>query len=421
MTMRPMLRMLLILLCLCPFARAQQLPPLNANDWNFVLVQPFETPPSATNSNNLSVTGLNHALRFAQLLNTATAGKQPQIQQVYAFTDASNPGNMAVLQSIQPYALLNNLGVKQLALNPGDVTVYNSPAYFVRQILANQARGTYIMAMPVPMMQALVSELTGSTISLDGLQNYLTVSGNGSQFMASIYQDGIQPDAAYPRIPLPARSACPQQPVTVKAPPPAGLHAYTDQKVYLVRHVEAHPTGNFENGNYVCQGQWRALGANDILMDKMDKRRPDYVLSSDPANIIDCGEACPYIRPSMTVAPFAIQHGLPLTLAKFQWQDATDLAEALFNRDSPYFQHPAKGSAILVGWEHDHIVKAVNYLLGTLYRNPGAAAQIPDWNFDDYDTIWELSTDKTGALTFRNSCEGIPSTRLPSSCPAFFQ
>ena len=392
-------------------------PPLNGNDWNFVLVPSFEQG----RDNNLSVAGLNASLRFGQTLTSLTAGKLPQVQQVYALT-MSAPGqnaNMAPLESIQPYALLNYQAVKVQRLNPGGPSVYNSPAYFVQQLLANQPRGIYVMAMPREMLAGVVEGLTGTKPQIED-HRYYVVSGQAGALKLAAYADGVVRDAKYPDILLPRRSAsCPQAPVTIRVRPPAGLVPYTAQKVLMVRHVEAHPGGNFENGNYVCQGQWRALGANRILLEKLG-RRPDAVYTSDPADIIDCGEACSYIRPSLTVAPFAIQHDLPLTLAPFQWEDASDLALALFDRNSPYLQRPASGQTLLVGWEHDHIVKAVQYLLANVYRDPAAAAKLPSWSYTDYDTVWELSTDRDGTLTFRNSCEGIATETLPSTCPAFF-
>ena len=63
--------------------------------------------------------------------------------------------------------------------------------------------------------------------------------------------------------------------------------------------------------------------------------------------------------------------------------------------------------------------KAVDYLLGTLYQNPKAVADLPEWNYTDYDSIWTISIDATGNLQFSNSCEGLHSELLPSTCPAF--
>ncbi|SMC20402.1 hypothetical protein SAMN02745857_00939 [Andreprevotia lacus DSM 23236] len=415
------IRILLLALCwlLAGTALAQSQPPLNANDWNFVLIPQLES--QSGKGNNLSVTGLNHALRIGQQLNSLTAGRMNQVQQVYALTMAGDANNMATLESIEPYALLNNLGVSVQKLQPGDASAYNSPAWFAQQIVANQPRGTYILSMPADVLQQFVGSLSNSSVDLQGAHQYVVLSGRDQPFALSSYDDQTPDAKEYPLAPLRLRSACPQTPVEIHAKAPKDLRPYTAQSVYLVRHVEAHPSGNFENGNYVCQGQWRALGANARLLEKMRDRKPDYIFTSNPANIIGCSGTCSYIRPSLTVAPFAIQHDLPLTLAEFQWNDAADLAQSLFNRDSPYFRHAASGNSILVGWEHAHIEKAVKYLFTTIYQNPQAASQIPAWSFDDYDTVWELSTSKDGELTFKNTCEGIASASLPSTCPAFFQ
>ncbi|WP_028456480.1 hypothetical protein [Chitinilyticum litopenaei] len=414
------IRFFLMLLCALSFSRAALAaqPALNPNDWNIVLVPSFAS--QSGQGNNLSPTGLNHALRFGQLLSGLMAGKSAQLRQVYAFTYAGAP-SLAPLQTIEPYALLNNQGVSSQSLNQGDASVYNSPAYFLQQLLGNQPRGTYVMAMPPEMIQAMIASVSSDTLTLNGTHQYVVLSGQSTPFTVSSYDDGIADDARFPQVALPPRSTCPQAPVTIQARAPGGWQPYTEQKVYLVRHVEAHPSGNFENGNYVCQGQWRALGANGRLSEIMGKRKPDYIFTSNPNNIIGCSGTCSYIRPALTVAPFAIEHNMPLTLAEFQWNDATDLAQALFNRASPYFSRAEKGGTILVGWEHAHIEKAVKYLLAGMYRNPAAAAQVPAWSFEDYDSVWELATDKQGNLTFRNTCEAIPSAALPSTCPAFFQ
>src|SRR6478609_5565554 len=240
-------------------------PALNVNGWNFVLVPTFEGKADSPKENNLSVTGLNHSLQFAQLLNTLTAGKTEKIRQLYAFTDSGSKNDMKPIESIEPYSVLNNWGVKSVSLSDGDVTVYNSPAYFVQNILANQARGIYIMAMSDSVMQKIVENLTGSTISRQDPNHYVVFSGKPGAFTVNTYNDHIEPSSHYPDIPLPHHGICPQAPLTFKVKKPAGLKAYPSQSVYFVRHVEAHPTGIFENGNYVCQGQWRALGANGAL------------------------------------------------------------------------------------------------------------------------------------------------------------
>lgn len=419
--MRVVLLAMVVALVLLPARLCAAQPALNANDWNVVLVPSFEVPPPGEASNNLSITGLNHSLRFGQMLKGLTSGKGAQLRQIIALTATADPDDMAPLQSIQPFALLADQGVSVQSVATGNPSAYNSPASFAANITGNLPRGTYVVAAPPAVIAELAQALGSAGFQMPAGTDYAVLSGAAPPLVADIYDDGIQPDPVYPAIPLPPPTkSCAVAPVTIKVPAPAGLKPYTSQTVHLIRHVEAHPTDSFENGNYVCQGQWRALGANDRLL-KLMKRRPDYVFTSNPDGLIACNGTCSYIRPTLTVAPFAIQTGLPLTLASFQWNDPEDLARALFDRDSPYFSHPASGATILVGWEHGNIEKAVKILFGSVYRNPTAAARLPDWSYGDYDTVWTLSTDRDGALTFTNSCEHIPTASLPSTCPAFWQ
>jgi hypothetical protein len=407
-------------LLLAPRLAAQGTPPMNVNDWNFVLVQSLEA--EAGHGNNLSVVGLNHALRVGQLLNGLLAGKQSQLRGVYALTQSGNGGerDMKPLESIQPFAVLSSSSVTVEKVTDGPAERYGTAAYVVAQMLANQPRGIYVMSMPATLVKDVAKALSNKAIAIRDPHQYVVAAGHQYPFGVQVFADGLGAVADYPRVPLPAPAGCSERPVTIHAKAPKTWRPYTEQVVYLVRHVEAHPTGTFENGNYVCQGQWRALGANGRLLEKMGGRRPDIVFTSDPTDIVACGASCSYVRPSLTVAPFAIQFGIPLVLAPFQWEDATDLAQALLNRESDYFKHAANGATILVGWEHAHIEKAVKYLFETMYQDPDAAKEVPAWSFEDYDTIWTLTTDRDGALTFRNTCEGIPTAALPSTCPAFF-
>jgi hypothetical protein len=395
-------------------------PPLYENAWNFILVPSFEVPAAKTNSNNLSVTGLNHSLRFAQMLNIFLAGKEETLKGIYAYTGTHDTNAMAPLESIEPFAVLNNRDVRVSSLDAKNPQAYNAPAVMMPQFLGSQLPGTYVMAGSVDMVRAIAKGLIGKDAPPLSAGDYLVVSGPAGALTAHRYNDGISADATYPTIALPPRTqACANSFAPITIPAPAGLKVYPNQTVYMVRHVEAHPTGSFENGNYVCQGQWRALGANGRLSTIMGGV-PDHVFTSNPRGLIDCAGGCSYIRPTLTVAPFAIENGLPLTLAQFQWNDPVDLAESLFNQDSPYFDHDS-GASILVGWEHGNIVKAVQYLVGGLYQNPKAAAVLPAWPYTDYDTVWILSTDADGTLTMSSSCEHIPTAALPNTCPAFWQ
>jgi len=414
----------LCLLCLPSAAFAQSMPPLNSNAWNIVFVQSFEASAA---TNNLSVQGFNHALQFGQLLNTITSGKSGDVRQIYSLAPKSSPEDMTSIQSMEPYAVLNNRGISHILVNSGGITAYNSPAYIVKNILSNQARGDYIMSMPAAMINSTVAALSDPTAPTVGItpgnyNQYLVLSVENGRTAINIYDDNIKPAASYPDLSLKptAHYACPQSPITftAKKPKPSKFQFNANQTVYFVRHVEAHPNSTFENGNFVCQGEWRAIGANKILLDKTGGKVKN-ILTTNPTNLIGCDTSCSYVRPSLTISPFAIQHDQKLTLAAFQWNDAPTLAASLFTKNTPYSSETFNTSTTLVAWEHEHIEKAIQYLFNAIYDNPEAAKKIPAWSFTDYDTIWKLQTNDKGDITFSNGCEGIDSDSLPSTCPAF--
>jgi hypothetical protein len=69
-----------------------------------------------------------------------------------------------------------------------------------------------------------------------------------------------------------------------------------------------------------------------------------------------------------------------------------------------------------VGWESAHIPITINALLAS-YQS---TLTTPDWNADDYDSIWTVRIDGRGNLTVDNAmCEGIKSADLPATPPPF--
>ncbi len=367
---------------------AQQ-PAINENGWTFILVPSFETTGT---TGNLSVTGLNHSLQFGQILDQITSGRRGRLRMLMALSSVDT--DLAPLQGIEPFGVIGNLAIKVRTVSAGGPSDYGSAAYWMNDILANKPEGIYVVSAPLATIQSVAAFLTGSTLNLEPSGQYVVVAGSRARLTAQVYVDGIKANSLYPQIPLPPpTTACPQPSQSITAAAPSGLQAYKSLTVYFVRHVEAHPTAAFENGNYVCQGQWRALGAGSALLGIMGKRVPDHIVSTNLSGLIDCNGSCAYIRPLLTVTPFAIQHKLPVTLAPFQWNDPTDLANWLFNKASYYPSQAKDGNTILVGWEHGNIQAAVQAVFQNVYQNSAAAGQLPNWSFTDYDTVWKLSTE----------------------------
>ena len=422
--MKTLARFIALCLAVLSFSANADIPPLNANAWNLVFVQSFE-PDASTN--NLSVKGFNHAQLFGQLLNTITAGKIADVRGIFSFSPSSNKQDMTTLESIEPFAVLNNRAVTHTLVSPGDIATYGTPTYRIDGILSDQPRGTYVIAMPATMINDTLVQLLGQNAPSGGIASnnynqYVVLSLANGRMSAVVYDDGLKPDDRYPELRLKATPGrnCPNPTVNIHVPKPKSSPFVfnTKQTVFFVRHVEAHPNSTFENGNYVCQGAWRAIGANAVLHELM-RGAPKNILTTNPHGLIGCDGTCSYIRPALTIAPYAIQHGQKLMLADFQWNDAPTLAASLFTRNTPYSKPAFDKALTLVAWEHEHIDQAVQYLIGTLYNAPDKAKQLPPWSFTDYDTVWKLETDEHGDLTFSNTCEGIPSNSLPSTCPAF--
>lgn len=427
----------------CPSQPGQSQPCTSApnfiqNAWTFVLVPTFET--ASKDTARLSVEGLNHSLLFGQLLTSATAGLTGQIKQIYAWSApdekcAITPNDIAVLQTIEPFSLLNNMGVNYNQVSCGispkcncaDVNTYNSPASIMQSIILNQAPGIYVVSMPA---QAINASLVSLPNILDKKQlpkiktthQYVVATVANGSTEAVLYEEQLAPKKVYPKLDLAdaRRKTCGTATKNIFVSPPSkpAFTLNTNLTVSFIRHVEAHPTAAFENGNYVCAGQWRALGANSLIKNKI-QFMPDNILTTNPNGIIACAGTCSYIRPTLTIAPFATEFDLKMDIAQFPWNDAESLAAALFTQNSPFSQPKYQNAKTLVAWEHVHIKKAVDYLLGTLYQNPKAVADLPEWNYTDYDSIWTISIDATGNLQFSNSCEGLHSELLPSTCPAF--
>lgn len=242
-----------------------------------------------------------------------------------------------------------------------------------------------------------------------------------------VYRDAVTAAAGYPALPapLPVSKSCVEQPsfkIRVDAREAASVPGLNrDETVYLIRHAEAHPHRFFEDGNNVCAGQWRALALPEILRDKIS---PDQVYSVDPAQTVggfrNHTRPWSYVRPALTVEPYAIANQLPFGLmADSLWSDC--LTKAPFS--CPTMDFFFKGGAfshhkLLVAWEHNHIPAIVQSLVDSYYPN-GGAPRVPDWPGQDYDSIWTVHLDDQGNLTVANGCEGLDSFALPAACPIF--
>jgi hypothetical protein len=257
----------------------------------------------------------------------------------------------------------------------------------------------------------------------------ISITSTGGASLVT-YNSNLNPPAAYPVLPSPvAINLCThaQQPFfsTVRiggvngAVIPGNIN--TNQRIYIIRHADAHPDpGNaFEDGNYVGAGQWRALALPDALRGKVT---PNLVYSIDPAQWVYTGVFnVSYVRPSLTVLPYAIANNLPYFLvSSFQMEAVSTHAVAKTTSDFFFTGGRFSNQTVLLAWESGHIKPLINALLDS-YGVPGLPTLIPDsWPHADYDTIWTVTLDALGNLTVDNAlCEGIDATKLPDTAPQF--
>lgn len=267
--------------------------------------------------------------------------------------------------------------------------------------------------------------------------NYLYAISIPSSGRASLvtYNSKLNPPATYPVLPSPVESAaCTNRFQTyfsttrigdvngVTIPPEIN----TNSRIYIVRHAEAHPDPDFEfdDGNYVAAGQWRALSLADALRGKIS---PNVVYSIDPAGTwyYNRDDNISYVRPSLTVLPYAIANNLPFLLsADVSLGSAfTPTDENVAQNTSDYFFTGGgfSNQTVLVAWESGHIRPFIKKLLESYGGNyQPLPDDWTDWPFEDFDTVWTVAIDDQGNLSVDNAlCEGIDSESIPATAPLF--
>jgi hypothetical protein len=425
---------------------------------------------------NLSNQGLQRSLLMATYLKKHLLGTN-NVTGIYALAPmthlqtANNYPDMAAIGFIQQFALLNQITLQGTTANsypintayaPGDVpngVVEPSPYIPGAQGLAfNDARGNnvalitriinanipgfYVFSAPWETISALLTNIkTTKGYNLNLPDTYM---GTNSVFVISITPKGfarlitfdskLNPPATYPVLPPPpiVSASCTQQDYFsytltggvngVVIPPGTN----TNQTVYLIRHAEAHPTSSFEDGNFVGAGQWRALSLPNYLPDALrGQPSPTVVYSIDPAQSFSPAAdfSVSYVRPSLTVLPYAIANNLPYYLAaSFSLGGATnnpvDPVVAKNTSDFFFTGGTLSGQTVLLAWEHEHYPPLITYLL----QSYGGAVPVPalSWPQTDYDTIWTVKLDAHGNLTVDNAlCEGIESPPPFAAAPQF--
>jgi hypothetical protein len=175
------------------------------------------------------------------------------------------------------------------------------------------------------------------------------------------------------------------------------------ETIVLVRHGEKPALGL---GQLNCQGLNRALALPGVIGKQFGK--PDLILAPDPTQLKeDLGHPYNYVRPLATIEPTAIVFGLPI-----------DASIGVSNIDAlrQKFESPEYQSAlVVVAWEHTNIAKLARLLVAD---HGGDPAGVPDWQGDDFDSMYVVRFTQTGAstaVTFDKGHEGLDGE--PTACP----
>lgn len=452
--------------------------PLSATRVNLVFVVSEDLSYSADpdmnlNTANLTNEGLQRALQMGRFLKQSVLGGN-NVTAIYALKPmthlqtANDLPDMVPLETVQQFAMLNQIRVAYQG-NPGPAansfTIFSSYAQgavpsgvatpvvpclgcqgldfgdldgdnesLVGGVIAAGNPGYYIFSAPwetVSTLMAKVNQSEGYNLTLPAgyagpnIVYAVSIASGGASL--TTYHSDLTPVSTYPAMPPVQNFSAPctapyfHIPVTGGgggAIIPNGIN--TNETVYLIRHAEAHPVPNWDDGNYIAAGQWRALLLPQALQNKI---HPTAVYSIDtavgmPSSLVDGVITSSYVRPALTVEPYAIAKNLPYNLAasvpylaQSPPQLCTDTSNVLFTGGA------LSNQTVLVAWEHKHIPCIVNALLASYHSNQTA----PDWvSSNDYDTIWTVSIDSQSNLSVDNGmCEGINSNLLPAMAPQF--
>jgi hypothetical protein len=452
--------------------------PLNANNVNLVFVVSEDLSYNAfgdvnPNTANLTDRGLRRALLMGPFLKEAVLGGN-NVAGIYALEPmthlqtADNYPDMVPLETVEQFAMLNQISVPYQG-SPGPIansfTIFSSYAEgavpndvaapvvpcpgcqgldfkdvngdnesLVSGVITANNPGFYVFSAPWETVSALMTNINRSEHY--NLKLPADYSGRNAVYVISIASEGASlttydvaftPAPTYPALPLHKFSApCSATHFHIEAlggiagvVVPKGIN--TNETVYMIRHAEAHPVPNWDDGNYIAAGQWRALLLPQALQGKL---HPTQVYSIDPAvgmpsGLIDGLITSSYVRPSLTVEPYAIANNQPFNLAAsipFLAQNPPQLCT--YTSNFFFTQGTFSNQTLLVAWEHHHIPCAVDALLAS-YNSTQTA---PAWSDTDYDTIWTIKLDSQGNLSVDNGmCEGIGSNLLPATAPQIWE
>jgi hypothetical protein len=458
--------------------------PLSADNINLIFVVSEDLAYQASGdvnplTANLTSQGLQRSLLMASFLQQNVLGGE-NVTGIYALepmthlqtTTTGYYPDMVALETVQQFALLNQITLSSDAVGGTFYTGNNYPinaSYalgsvpsgvatpslpcpecqgldfddqngdnetLITGIVTANVPGFYVFSAPwetTSNLLANINELESYNLTLPASHQdpnniyAISIAPSGSADLVT-FNSSLNPSSTYPVLPSPGLASAPctaQTPTTFAvtggiggAVIPAG--ANTNETLYIVRHAEAHPQGYWSDNNYVGAGQWRALDLPNALRGKIS---PNQVWSGDVSQfsqgtVTTSGDNhWSGVAPALTVEPYAIANNLPYNLVTgFELSDpnAAQLTSNFF-----FIGGLFSNQKVLLGWSYQQIAQIVTALFSSYFPH-GGGPTAPTWSAADYDTVWTVTLDSVGNLTFNNTlCEGINSATLPATAPQF--
>ncbi len=177
----------------------------------------------------------------------------------------------------------------------------------------------------------------------------------------------------------------------------------TTETIVIIRHGEKPEAGL---GQINCQGLNRALALPAVVKSMFG--RPDLLFAPNPSELkADKGHSYSYIRPLATIEPLAVSFGLPVN---------TSIGMSNIDALNAILETPAYRSALVfIAWEHNEIPVISRRLMS---ENGGDPAVVPDWDRQDFDSIYVIKITRDGgntAVAFDRRHEGLNGQLM--SCP----
>lgn len=153
---------------------------------------------------------------------------------------------------------------------------------------------------------------------------------------------------------------------------------FATETILFIRHAEKPGEGL---GQLSCKGFDRSISLPNVILKKFGE--PDYLVAPNPTiQKLDKGISYNYLRPLATLEPFAIKISKNINLT-CGYDDINCISNLLL-------ENKYENKIILVAWEHHNIEDIVKKIALT----KGVTLNIPNWDSDDFDTIYVLKMTK---------------------------